>query len=86
PASVAVPFPLSTNVTPEWSAPLDESEGLGYPFTVTVKVPATLVWSDVPVAEEKLGASLFVSVKLCDAGEPMLFVALIVTVKTPPVP
>ena len=40
PASVAVPSPLSTNVTPAGSAPVDVSVGVGVPIAVTVKVPA----------------------------------------------
>ena len=40
PARVAVPLPLSTNVTPEGRAPVSESEGFGNPAVVTVKDPA----------------------------------------------
>ena len=41
PPSVAVPFPLSTNVTPLGSAPVFVSDGVGDPVAVTVKFPAT---------------------------------------------
>jgi hypothetical protein len=40
PLSVAVPFPLSLNVTPLGSAPDSVSEGVGVPVVVTVKLPA----------------------------------------------
>ena len=37
PLSVAVPFPLFTNVTPLGSAPVSVSDGVGVPVVVTVK-------------------------------------------------
>ena len=37
PFSVAVPFPLSTNVTPLGSAPVSVRDGVGVPVVVTVK-------------------------------------------------
>jgi hypothetical protein len=37
PFSVAVPFPLSTNVTPLGSAPVSVSDGVGVPVVVTVR-------------------------------------------------
>ncbi len=40
PLSVAVPLPLSTNVTPLGSAPVRVSVGVGTPLVVTVKLPA----------------------------------------------
>ena len=40
PLSVAVPFPLVTNVTPLGSAPLSLTDGVGVPVAVTVKLPA----------------------------------------------
>src|SRR5439155_20112397 len=40
PLSVAVPFPLSTNVTPLGSTPVAVSDGVGVPVAVTVKLPA----------------------------------------------
>ena len=39
PESVPVPPPLSTNVTPLGSAPVDVIAGAGLPDVVTVKVP-----------------------------------------------
>jgi hypothetical protein len=39
PDSVAVPFPLSTNVTPGGSAPDDMNVGTGNPDAMTVKLP-----------------------------------------------
>ena len=40
PLSVAVPFRLSTNVTPPGRVPVSVSAGVGEPVVVTVKVPA----------------------------------------------
>jgi hypothetical protein len=40
PLSVAVPFPLFTNVTPLGSVPVSDSVGAGDPVVVTVKLPA----------------------------------------------
>jgi len=40
PLNVAVPFPLSRNVTPVGSAPVSLSEGVGTPDVVTLNVPA----------------------------------------------
>jgi len=40
PLSVAVPFPLLTNVTPLGSAPVSDSVGDGVPVVVIVKLPA----------------------------------------------
>ena len=64
PASVAVPFPLSVNVTPDGSAPVSDNVELGTPVVVTVKVPA---WPTVKVVPSGLvipGAWLTVRVKL----------------------
>jgi hypothetical protein len=40
PLSVAVPFPLSLNVTPLGSVPVSVRLGVGDPVVVTVKIPA----------------------------------------------
>jgi hypothetical protein len=40
PLSVAVPFPLSLNVTPLGSVPVSANVGVGDPVAVTVKLPA----------------------------------------------
>ena len=40
PASVAVPSPLSTKVTPVGRAPVSLSAGVGNPVVVTVNVPS----------------------------------------------
>ena len=50
PASVAVPSPLSTKVTPAGSAPVSLSAEVGNPVVVTVNVP------DVPVVNVVLSA------------------------------
>jgi len=40
PPSVAVPFPLSTKVTPLGNAPVSVNDGVGDPVVVTVKKPS----------------------------------------------
>jgi hypothetical protein len=50
PPSAAVPFPLSTNVTPVGSAPVSVRDGVGIPVAVTVKLPAVPVASDALLA------------------------------------
>jgi len=47
PLNVAVPFPLSTNVTPLGSVPVSVSVGVGDPVVVTVKLPAVPTINDV---------------------------------------
>ena len=56
PARVAVPLPLSTKVTPEGSAPVSLSAGVGNPVVVTVKVPAVPVVNVVASALVIAGA------------------------------
>ena len=51
PARVAVPLPLSVNVTPEGSVPAWLRVGVGIPVVVTVKLNA---WPAVAVAEAAL--------------------------------
>ena len=85
PASVAVPSPLSVNVTPGGSAPVSDNVELGTPVVVTVKVPA---WPTVKVAPAGLvilGAWLTVRVKAWVASGLTPFVALIVNGYGPPV-
>jgi hypothetical protein len=41
PLRVAVPFPLSLNVTPLGSVPVSVNDGVGVPVVVTVNVPVT---------------------------------------------
>ena len=43
PLKVAVPLPLSTNVTPEGRVPVSVRTGVGKPVVVIVKEPASLV-------------------------------------------
>ena len=63
PASVAVPSPLSVNVTPEGSVPVSVTVVRAAGLVVTVNVPAVptvkVVWSALVIA----GASVTVSVK-----------------------
>lgn len=77
PLSVAVPFPLSTNVTPLGKvAPPSLRVGRGKPEVITVND------EDVPTVNVALlglmmaGAWSTVSVKLCVAGEPTPFDAV----------
>ncbi len=64
PARVAVPSPLSTNVTPVGNAPVSLSAGVGNPVVVTVNVPAVPVVNVVVSALVIAGAWSTVSVKL----------------------
>ena len=63
PASVAVPLPLSANVTPEGKAPVSVMAAVGKPVVVTVNEPAwptvKVVWPALVIA----GAWLTVRVK-----------------------
>ena len=51
PESVAVPSPLSVNMTPDGSAPVSDNPHVGVPVDVTVKVPA---WPAVKVVPAEL--------------------------------
>jgi hypothetical protein len=78
PASVAVPSPLSVNVTPDGSVSGAGKMHVGYPVVVTVKVPA---WPTVKVAESALviwHAWSTVRVKLWVAAGLTPFVAVMV--------
>ena len=85
PASVAVPSPLSLNVTPRGSAPFSDKPGVGTPLVVTVKVPAWPTVKVVPAGLVTLGAWLTVRVKGWVASGLTPFVALIVNGYVPPV-
>jgi hypothetical protein len=50
PLSVAVPFPLSLNVTPLGSAPVAVSDGVGVPAVVTEKFPGVFTVNVVLLA------------------------------------
>lgn len=60
PLRVAVPFPLSTKVTPLGRAPLLERLGVGYPVAVTVKLPFVPTMKVIVLAEVITGAALTV--------------------------
>ncbi len=81
PASVAVPSPLLTKVTPEGSAPVSLSTGLGVPVVVTVNVPAVLVVNVVLSALVITGAweALTVRVKFWVASGVTPLAAVIVS-------
>ena len=78
PASVAVPLPLSTNVTPPGRAPALVSAGAGDPVVVTLKVPALPAVKVVVVAEVMAGAWVTTKEKLWVAV-PAEFLAVIVS-------
>ena len=86
PESVAVPFPLSLNLTPRGSAPVSDKPGVGTPVDVTVKAQALptvqVVWSALVIP----GAWLTVRVKVWVAAGLTPFVAVIVNGYVPPVP
>ena len=87
PLNVAVPFPLSTSVTPDGSAtPRPTIDDAGNPVVVTVKVPAEPTVKVVAVALVITGAWLTVSVKFWTGEEPDPFVAWNVIAYVPPVP
>ena len=77
PLNVAVPLPLSKNVTPEGSAPDSVIAATGKPVVETVKAPAAPTANDVLDALVIEGAAFTVRVKLCRAVEPTPFVAVI---------
>ena len=80
PASVAVPLPLSTKVTPVGSAPVSVRAGFGKPVVVAVKLPATFTEKVVALALVIAGAWSTVSVKVCVAPVPIPLCALTVMV------
>ena len=86
PLSVAVPFPLLTNVTPLGSAPVSVTDGVGVPVVVTVKLPAVPTVNVVLLALVIAGAWFTVRVKLWLAGVPTPLLAVIVIGYLPPVP
>jgi hypothetical protein len=78
PASVAVPFPLLTNVTPLGSAPDSVKEGFGVPVELTVKLPAEPTVNVVPAVLVMAGPWPIVSVKLWVTAVPTPLLAVIV--------
>ena len=66
PASVAVPSPLSVNVTPGGSAPVSDNAQLGTPVVVTLKVPACptvkVAWWALVIAHACAGSTVRVKV------------------------
>ena len=86
PASVAVPSPLSVNVTPVGSAPVSDNAELGTPVDVTVKVPAWPAVKVVPAGLVIRGAWRTERVKAWVAAGLTPFVAVIVNGYAPPEP
>ena len=79
PPKVAVPFPLSTNVSPLGSVPVSVNDGVGVPVVVTVKVPAVLTVKVVLLELVNTGARFTVNVKLWVADVPTPLLAVIVS-------
>ena len=75
PGRVAVPSPLSTNVTPEGRPPVSESDGVGNPAVVTVNDPAAPLEKVALDPEVMDGAWFTVRVKDCEASGPTPLVA-----------
>ena len=89
PLKVAVPLPLSTNVTPVGNAPASLSAGFGLPVVVTVNVPAMPTVKVVVAALVIVGATgvgLTVRVKDWVALGAMPLFAVIVKGYDPTVP
>jgi hypothetical protein len=81
PLSLAVPFPLFTNVTPLGSVPVSVSVGAGVPVVVTVRLPAVPTVNVVLLALVIAGATcavFTVRVKAWLAGLATPLVAVIV--------
>ena len=83
PASVAVPSPLSTRVTPAGSEPVSVMAAVGSPVEVTVKVPADPVVKVVLAPLVMAGAASTVSVNDWVASEPTPLLAVMVIGKLP---
>jgi hypothetical protein len=82
PLSVAVPFPLFTNVTPLGSVPVSVKVGVGDPVAVTVKLPAAPTVNVVLLALVIAGATcavFTVRVNAWLAGLPTPLLAVIVS-------
>jgi hypothetical protein len=90
PLSVAVPFPLSLNVTPLGNVPVSVSVGVGAPVVVTVKLPDVLPTVNVVlfalVIAGAICAVLTVKVKLWLAGLPTPLLAVKANPYVPPLP
>ena len=82
PAKVAVPFPLSTKVTPEGSAPVSVIAAVGLPVVITENDPCVPTVKAVELAlvmAGAVGAALTVSVKLWVAlGLTPLFAVIVI--------
>jgi hypothetical protein len=71
PDRVAVPSPLLARVTPEGSEPVSDSEAVGLPVEVTVKLPWLPTVKVVAAAEVMAGATSTVRVKDWEAAGVM---------------
>jgi len=82
PLSVAVPFPLSLNVTPLGSVPVSVRDGVGVPVVVTVKLPAVPTINVVLLALVIAGACVVFTVRVKPwlAGAPPPLLAVMVKV------
>ena len=75
---MAVPFPLSINVTPLGAAPVSVSESVGVPVAVTVKLPVVPTVNVVLLALVIAGAWVTVRMKGWLAGVPTPLLAVTV--------
>jgi hypothetical protein len=76
PLSVALPLPLSTNVTPLGNAPTSVIAAAGMPTVVTEKNPGDPTVKVVLLPEVIEVPAFTVSVKVCVAGVPALLFAV----------
>ena len=79
PASVAVPSPLSTKLTPDGREPVSVRDGVGLPVEVTVKDPEDPEVKDVLADEVIAAVAVTVRVKDWVAGLPTPLAAVMVT-------
>ena len=86
PPRVAVPSPLSTNVTPDGNAPDSDNDGFGRPVQVTVNDPADPTVNDTDAALVIAGAVVTVRVNAWMASDPTPLCAVNVSAYVPAVP
>jgi hypothetical protein len=86
PEIVAVPLPLSTNVTPVGKLPVSVSAGVGVPTAVTEKNPADPTVKVVLLPEVMDAPEFTVNVKLCTAAVPTPLLAVNVNEYIPAMP
>jgi len=78
PLRVAVPSPLSTNVTPVGNAPVSVRDGVGVPIVVMEKNPTDPTVKVVVLPEVIAAVEFTLNVNACVVDEPTPFVAVMV--------